>query len=141
MSLQTVNIFCEKLCMLANDKKKPLVKNMIENFETAGLDVLQANYDGYQKPELIQNQSPDVIGWDSKKELYYMGAVMKPDEFNMQEIGKKINVLSNLMMGKGNSTHSRIPFYLGLPKGTSKKVSDIFDEKNIPRDNVFTIEI
>lgn len=125
---------------MTDTRKKPLIKNLIENFETAGLDVLQANYEGYQKPELIQDQTPDVIGWDSDKELYYMGSVIKPDEFNVQEIGKKINVLSNLMMGKGNSARSRIPFYLGMPKGTSKQVSEIFDEKNIARDNVFTVE-
>ena len=118
-----------------------LVKNLIEEFQASGLEVTSANYGGFKKPQAIKDQRPDVVAWDSDKQLYYLGLVADPEKIDPKNMDSKLKILSNLVMDAGSTQNARIPFYLGIPKGNSDDVAKILDENDIPRDNVFTIEL
>ena len=118
-----------------------LVKNLIEEFQASGLEVTSANYGGFKKPQAIKDQRPDVVAWDSDKQLYYLGLVADPEKIDPENMDSKLKILSNLVMDAGSTQNARIPFYLGIPKGNLDDVAKILDENDIPRDNVFTIEL
>ncbi|RDJ32424.1 MAG: hypothetical protein DWQ18_07890 [Crenarchaeota archaeon] len=118
-----------------------LVKNLIDEFQASGLEVTSANYGGFKKPHAIKDQRPDVIAWDSDKQLYYLGLVADPEKIDLENMDNKLKILSNLVMDVGSTQNARLPFYLGIPKGNVDDVTKMLDDNNIPRDNVFTIEL
>ena len=114
---------------------------MIDEFQANGLEVISANYGGFKKPEAIKEQRPDVVAWDSEKQLYHLGMVAEPEKINPKNMDTKLRILSNLIMNAGSAQDVRVPFYLGVPKGDADSMTQMLDKNNIPRDNVFTIEI
>ncbi|MFB5598284.1 MAG: hypothetical protein ACE5RJ_04630 [Nitrosopumilaceae archaeon] len=117
-----------------------LVKRLIEEFQSANLEITYANCEGYKKPEPINGYTPDVIAWDSEKEIYYLGTVADPANFNSKEMEDKIQTLSNLMMRKGNSTNTQIPYYIGIPRQHNSEISELIEQKILESDNVLTME-
>ena len=120
--------------------KNEVVKDVIDRFEEKGLEVTHANFGGHRKPDEVQNVRPDVIAWDNDKDLYHIAAVTRAEVFDKADTIDKIKVLSNLMMGKGRSKDTRIPFYLAMPKGQLEKIDEKLDQYNLERKNVLPME-
>lgn len=111
--------------MTENDDR---VKNMAECFQTKGLEVLTAKCNGFEEPPTIQGIKPDVIGWDSEGEVYYLGIVADSDTIDHDSTKEKINVLSKQAMGSGPSYGKRLPFYIGITKDTDAVVDEKLEE-------------
>lgn len=96
-----------------------MIKNMIQEFQKNGLEVLYAKCDGFPNPSEIQNVSPDVVGWDQFKEIYHLGIVADSTTISSDSMYDKIEILTSMMMKTGESEGKRLPFYLGVPKQAS----------------------
>ena len=122
-------------------KSDSLVKGLIDKFDEHGFEIICANFGDFKEPEPIRGEKPDVIAWDSEDELYHLASAVEPDEIQNNRVGKKVEVLSNLMMSQGKSTRTRIPFYLGIPKQKSKQVTEFLGKSNLDPENVIPLEV
>ena len=50
---------------MENNEHKKLVKGIIDHFESKGLKIISAAYEGFEKCEIIGNHEPDVIATGS----------------------------------------------------------------------------
>lgn len=106
-----------------------MVKNLTENFEKDGVQVLQANCPGFDNPTNIQGFEPDIIGWNPEKFVYHIGIVADSQTISSDLTKQKISTLSKLMMGKGPSEGELLPFFIGVTQDAStmadKKLEEI----------------
>lgn len=120
-----------------------LVKELIDNFSSQGLEIQSANYGGFSKPSKVKNNIPDVVGWDSTNKLLYFGKV-KGDKKNIENVNtsEQFYELSNLVMNDGPAKGKVCPFYIAVPKKylatLHKKLIDLGISK---RNNVHTLGI
>ncbi|AFS82208.1 hypothetical protein [Candidatus Nitrosopumilus sediminis] len=119
-----------------------LVKNLAECFQTNGLEVLTAKCNGFEEPPDIQGIKPDVVGWDSKDEVYHLAIVADSNTFEHDYITEKITVLSKQAMGTGPSYGKRLPFYVGVTKDANAVVDKKLQEiDQVSRENIKKILI
>lgn len=108
-----------------------MIKNLTENFEKDGIQVLQANCTGFENPTNIQGFEPDVIGWNPDKLLYHIGIVADSQTIYSDLIKQKISTLSKLMMGKGPSEGERLPLFIGVPQEVSNMADKKLEESDV----------
>ncbi|MEX0862430.1 hypothetical protein [Nitrosopumilus sp.] len=108
-----------------------MVKNLTENFEKDGIQVLQANCIGFDNPNNIQGFEPDVIGWNPEKLLYHIGIVVDSQTISSDLTKQKVSTLSKLMMGKGPSEGERLPFFIGVPQEASNIADKRLEEIDV----------
>lgn len=119
-----------------------LIKGLVNNFQTQGIDVPFAEMEGYKEPKQIREFKPDVIGWDPFKEMHYLGMVVSPDELKSDYTEKKIDELSGMMMGQGISYGERIPLYIGVPSECAKRVQEKIEKTGLTeRGNIHPMEV
>ncbi len=121
-------------------KTDVLVKNMVGRLQEKGLKVLYAKCDGFTNPEKLQGAEPDVIGWDSDKELLHVGLVADSKIINSDSTQKKIDILGKLSMGSGSSKGTHIPFYLGMPQDIENE-DRYFAEKLTSQNSVLQLKL
>ncbi|MFB5631393.1 MAG: hypothetical protein ACE5RN_07380 [Nitrosopumilaceae archaeon] len=94
-----------------------LVKELINNFSSQGLEITHANYGGYSKPTEIKNYRPDIVGWDNERQLCHIGIVKKDSE-KLKDLttGEQFYELSNLLMSKGVSEGKICPLHIAVPE-------------------------
>jgi hypothetical protein len=94
-----------------------LVKELINNFTSKGLEVHNANYGGYSKPREVKNYKPDIVGWDDERQLCYVG-LAKADIEELKDVrtGEQFFEFSKLIMSDGVSKGKNCPFYIAVPK-------------------------
>ena len=112
-------------------ENKHMVKNLAENFQNKGLEVLYANCDGFKDPTNVQGVQPDIVGWDSNKELYHLGIVADSETITSNSIKEKMEILSKMMLGVGASEGERLPFYVGVTKDASPIADTKIQESNL----------
>ena len=118
-------------------ENEELVKNMADNFQNKGLEVLYARCDGFTDPTDVQGVQPDIVGWDPNKEIYHLGIVADSETINHDSTQEKMAVLSKMMMGVGSSEGERLPFYVGVTKDASAIADKKLQESNlIPQGNI-----
>lgn len=102
-----------------------MVKNLADNFQNKGLEILYAMCNGYNEPADVQGVKPDIIGWDSEQEIYHLGIVADSETITFDSTKEKMEILAKMMMGVGTSEGKHLPFYVGV----TKDASDIADKK------------
>ncbi|QUC64085.1 hypothetical protein NsoK4_06450 [Nitrosopumilus sp. K4] len=112
-------------------KNEGMVKNMAENFQDKGLEVLYAKCNGFPDPTDVQGVKPDVVGWDPQNELYHLGIVADSETITYDSTKEKINTLAKMMMGVGTSEGERLPFYVGVTKEASTITDKKLQENNL----------
>lgn len=112
-----------------------LVENLVNKFQKNGLDVLYAKCDGYPEPVEVQGAVPDVVAWDSFKELYHLGVVADSQSIHTDETKEKMSVLSKMMMSKGASEGKLLPLYLGVKQDSSEIADQRIQDTNLTSQN------
>lgn len=107
-----------------NVQSQNMVKNLIKQLQNAGLKIIYANCEGFSNPDKLQGAQPDIIGWDSDKQLLHVGLVADSKKISSAPFKERFDVLTNLSMASGNSKGRHVPFYLGI----TKDVGDFNDE-------------
>lgn len=129
--------------MEAKVEFQTLVKELIDTFNSKGLEITSANYGGYTKPVVIKKYKPDIIGWDNEKELHYFGTVStSEDDLRTIETREKINEFSRLVMKNGVSQGRSCPYYIVVPKQFLGKLEQTLVDVGISlKDNIHPIGV
>ncbi|MBS1268610.1 MAG: hypothetical protein MAG458_01341 [Nitrosopumilus sp.] len=108
-----------------------MVQDLINTFEKDKLQVIQANYSGFENPTDVKGVQPDVIWRNPHKELYHIGIVADSQSLSSDLTKQKISKSSKLTMGKGSSEGERLPFVIGVPPEASNVVDKTLSENNL----------
>lgn len=110
-------------------KTEYMVKNMVEKFQKKGLGVMYAKCEGFTDPDQLQGAEPDVVGWDSDKQLLHVGLVADSNSIASNSIKKKIDILTKLSMASGNSRGEHVQFYLGVTKDVKNIIQKNYEDE------------
>lgn len=116
---------------------KSLLKNLIEHFTSCGLEIQYANYDGYDKPFVINRHAPDVIAFDRNAQLGYIGEAKMCSELTDERTKEQFEDFSKKLMRSGKSERAKLPFFIAVPHECTSKIPQTL--KNIgldERDNI-----
>lgn len=110
-----------------------LLKNLIDHFTYNGLEIQYANYAGYEKPFMINRHAPDVIAFDSKKQLAYIGEAKMCVELTEPTTKEQFNDFSNKLMRSGKSEHTKLPFFIAVPNECVSKIPQTLRDCGLDR--------
>ncbi|MEM3144341.1 MAG: hypothetical protein QXW91_06935 [Candidatus Nitrosotenuis sp.] len=117
-----------------------LVKKLIDHFSSLNLEIQYADYDGFEKPFVINRHSPDVIAFDRAKQVGYIGQAKMCDEISEQKTKEQIEDYSKKLMKTGSSKTARLPFYIAVPSECSSQISQTLKKMNLDsRDNIHVV--
>ena len=112
---------------------------MIEQLQNKGLKIIYAKSKGFNPPDKLQGAEPDVICWESEKQLLHVGLVADSKTISSDPFKEKFEVLTKLSMASGNSKGEHVPFYLGVTEDAGNSKNKDFTEKLSPQDNIIKI--
>ncbi|HXV65852.1 MAG TPA: hypothetical protein VD731_01315 [Nitrosopumilaceae archaeon] len=95
---------------------KKLVKGIIDYFESKGLQIISASYEGYEKCETIGNHEPDVIAKKPDEEFYHIGEAKTCTFLSSERTREQFEDFGNVVMLKMGSTRTYLPFCIAVPK-------------------------
>ena len=95
---------------------KKLVKGIIDHFESKGLKIISAAYDGYEKCEIIGNHEPDVIAQKPDEDYYYIGEAKTCENLTNDRTREQFEDFGNTVMLKEGATRTYLPFFIAVPK-------------------------
>ena len=114
-----------------------LIKRLIDYFQTKGLEISLANYEGYTKPFVIKRHSPDVMAVNRSNGLIHIGIVKLCSSLNDQTTKEEFEDFSKRLMKSSETEKIRVPFYIAVPNECQSKVKEIFRQFEIPwKDNI-----
>lgn len=117
-----------------------LVKNLIDHFKGSGLEIQYANYEGYEKPFVITRHAPDVIAYDRKNQLGYIGEAEMCNELAEELAKEKLHDFSKKLMSRGKSEKTRLPFFIAVPDECKSKIPQALRDLGIAeRDNIHVL--
>ena len=99
-----------------NAEHKKLVKGIIEHFESMGLKIISASYDGYDKCEIIGNHEPDVIAQKPDEDYYYIGEAKTCNNLSSERTREQFEDFGNTVILKEGATRTYLPFCIAVPK-------------------------
>lgn len=99
-----------------NDEHKKLVKGIIDHFESKGLKIISAAYDGFDKCETIGNHEPDVIAQKSDEDDYYIGEAKTCENLMNDRTREQFEDFGNTVILKEGATRKYLPFCIAVPK-------------------------
>ncbi|CAE6497471.1 MAG: hypothetical protein QXE84_07010 [Candidatus Nitrosotenuis sp.] len=119
---------------------KSLVKSLIDHFTSNGLEIQYANYDGYEKPFVINRHAPDIIAFDRQNQLGYIGEVKTCSELVEQTTREQFEDFSNKLMKSGKSERVKLPLFIAVPHECESKIPQTLrDYKLDSRKNIHVI--
>ena len=101
---------------MENNEHKKLVKGIIDHFESKGLKIISAAYEGYEKCEIIGNHEPDVIAKKSNEENYSIGEAKTCEDLPTDRTRVQFEDFGNTVILKKGVTRTNIPFCIAVPK-------------------------
>jgi len=79
---------------------KKLVKGIIDHFESKGLKIISAAYDGFEKCETIGNHEPDVIAQKPDEDFYHIGEAKTCDHLSSDRTREQFEDFGNTIILK-----------------------------------------
>ena len=117
-----------------------LVKGLIDHFLKKGLEIVLANYTGYDKPKVIKRHSPDIMAIDRTNGLVYIGLTKTCEEFSDNKTKEEFEDFPRRLSKSDTLEKARIPFYIGVPENCQTKVKESFENFGIPwKENIQVI--
>jgi len=101
---------------MENNEHKKLVKGIIDHFESKGLKIISAAYDGFEKCEIIGNNEPDVIAKKPNDDNYYIGEAKTCENLTTDHTIEQFEDFGNTVILKKGETRTYLPFCIAVPK-------------------------
>lgn len=122
--------------------KETLVKPLVDHFIKKGLTIKFAKYVGYENPPSIKRHSPDVIGFDEKESLVYIGIAKNCDDLSEAETVEQFGEFSKRIMKNGKSQKVRVPLCIAIPSECHSKVKQVFENSSLVwKDSIEILQI
>ena len=99
-----------------------LVKALIEELKRQGFEITNANCEGYEVCQEVENQVPDVKAYNRKKEYVVFGQAKTCDELDNEQTETQFKLFSSRYMAKGKVAGKIVPFCIAIPKGCEEKL-------------------
>lgn len=126
--------------MQTSKEHDSLVKGLIDHFLKKGLEIVLADYAGYDKPKVIKRHSPDIMAIDRSNGLVYIGLTKTCEEFSNQKTKEEFEDFPRRISKSQSSEKVRIPFYICVPDNCQSKVKESFESFGIPwKENIQVI--
>ena len=117
-----------------------LIKGLIDYFQTQGLDISFANYEGYTKPFSIKRHSPDVLAVNPSNGLIHIGIVKFCSSLNDQVTKEEFEDFSSRFMASSKTEKILVPLYIAVPNECLTKIKEIFRQFEITwNDNIHVL--
>jgi len=127
--------------MESNEHKK-LVKGIIDHFESKGLKIISASYDGFEKCEMIGNHEPDVIAKKSNEDKYCIGEAKTCENLTTDRTREQFEDFGNAVILKEGVTRTYLPFCIAVPKKCIDDLKSYLTEMGLGmNENIETIGI
>lgn len=128
--------------MIQRQSHDSLVEGLIDYLKSKGLQVVLANFQGYEKPFLIKRHSPDVLAKDPSSGLVYIGVVKLCTSLEEKITQEKFQDFSKRLMKSSGGEKIRVPLVIAVPKDCQSKVREVFKQSQIPwKENIDVIGI
>ena len=128
--------------MNQRESNDSLIKGLIDYLKNKGLQVVLANFKGYDKPFVIKRHSPDVLAKDPSNGLVYIGVVKLCTSLEEKITQEKFEDFSKRIMKITGTEKIRVPLLIAVPKDCQSKVKEVFKQLEIPwRENIKVIGI
>ena len=101
---------------MAYTERQLILKKLIDYFESQGLTIKCADYEGYNLCKRIKEYVPDVIATDPETEISSIGEARTCDDFDSAESKARIQNFSELLMTHGASQGTEVPLYVMVPR-------------------------
>jgi len=92
-----------------------LVQELIAQFKSDGLEILNAAYEGYEPPYKIGRHAPDIIARNPKTELVSIGEAKLCNDLSSEKTREQFEDFSNRQMAMGDSKSMAVPFHIVTP--------------------------
>ena len=101
---------------MTNEEHKKLVVGLIEHFKSKDLEIISADHEGYDKCETIGSHEPDVIAYETKNDLYYIGEAKTCDDLTTDHTREQLEDFANAVIPKPGHERKFLPFCIAIPK-------------------------
>ena len=123
--------------MKGRQDHESLVKGLIDHFVGKGFEIPYANYPGYKKPFMINRHSPDVLAYDRKNNLFYIGEAKVCNELTDSLTREEFEDFPKSIMTQGKLSGTNMPFVICVPNECKTKIQETYRQFEIPwRDNI-----
>lgn len=101
---------------MASNQHQAMVGSLISYFQSIGLNIICAAYEGYNQCSPEGRHQPDVKAKDSASGLISIGEVKTADDLNSDHTKEQLVDFSSRVMTSGQSAGKVVPFYLLVPE-------------------------
>lgn len=112
----------------ASDEHQKLVKVLMDKFTGDGLEILEAAYEGYSKPQNEGRHEPDIRAYDKAQDLVIIGEAKMRDDLSSDRSKEQFQDFASRKMSKGEQV---IPFHAITPKACADHLTAVFEELGI----------
>jgi len=113
---------------MSSVEHKRMVKKIIDEFESKGLRIGCADYNGYNTCDKTNGYIPDVRAKDDSNELNYIGEAETCDTVKSDHTKEQIKAFSGRIMMDGKSKDTKVPFYIAVPKECESDLEEVLQE-------------
>ena len=127
---------------MSGEEHKKLVKGLIDHFESKGLKIISAAYEGYEKCETIGSHEPDVIAQKPNEEQYYIGEAKTCDNLTTERTIEQLQDFANTVVLKPGAERTLLPFCIAVPKQCLDDLKNCIEDFGLSmNENIETIGI
>ena len=127
---------------MQNNEHKKLVKGIIDYFESKGLKIISAAYDGYEKCEIIGSHEPDVIAQKPGQDFYYIGEAKTCDNLSSERTREQFEDFGNTVILKNGATRTFLPLCIAVPKNCIDDLKECIIEYGLSmNENIETLAL
>lgn len=99
-----------------------LLKTLIDRLIGDGLEILNAAYEGYNKPFKVGRHEPDIIARNRRTEVISIGVVKLCGDLMSEKTREQFDDFSNRQMAMGAAKNVAVPFHILTPLSCAHKV-------------------
>jgi len=112
-----------------------LVKALIDQFIFDGLEILNAAYQGYEKPYKIGRHEPDIIAQNPKTEVVSIGEAKVCADLESEKTQEQFEDFSNRQMAVGTTKNVAVPFHILTPPTCAHTVWTVLFKLSLDKRN------
>jgi hypothetical protein len=111
-----------------NAEHKRLVKGLIDYFDSRGFKIISADYENFEKCQLIGSHEPDVIAYHMDDDVYNIGEAKTCDDLDSEKTREQFEDFGNTVLNKIGLERKFLPFCIAVPKECMKKLEMKIEE-------------
>ncbi|HUK27101.1 MAG TPA: hypothetical protein VLV31_01640 [Candidatus Acidoferrales bacterium] len=117
--------------MAAIDEHQKLVNALVIRFVNDGLEIENADLEGYEEPYKIGRHEPDIIARNVSEDLVVIGEAKNCADLTSDRSREQFQDFSNAAMREGKSQGHSVPFYIVVQKNCASHAASVLAQLNV----------